>query len=365
MSMYRPTGYYETASEWAKLTYTHHEIVFPAHRDISRMPRTVDGGLHWKHDNEVRQMPPAGSVTVIPGGRLWGKNGTVVTPDDKVVWDLSIEYRHDPYTLPIFREQIGQPERLDGNVADLTFCASDTYYHWMLDVLPRVELLSKYKGPGIDAYVCNLDWKCSFQWDTLTRLGVTSSKIIETYPGFHLQARNLIAPSSVGYTGHAPAWACQFLRSRFLYADGTSRPARMERIYLSRQKARWRKVENEEEVIGLLRRYGFEILTDELDRMSVSEQAALFHAAEFIVGPHGSGLTNVLFCHPDAKVLEFHSPNYVNPLYWVLGNHVGADYFYLIGEGPRPPDGVDPKEDWENIRVDLGKLERSLQLMGC
>ncbi len=365
MSIFQPNGYYETTTEWARETNAPYELIYPASDDIRHLPQSIDGPLHWKHANEIKRMPPPGFVTVISDGRIWGMNGTVVTPDNKVLWDLSIEYRRDPLSLPIFHEPITEPVYVHQNVAVLSFCASDTYYHWMLDVLPRFELLSKFQGPNIDAYVCKLDMNCPFQRDTLNQLGIPKSKIIETHPQFHLQARSLIVPSLVGYTGHAPAWACRYLRSHFLDSGMTQKIKPMKRIYLSRQKARWRKVENEKEVISLLTKYHFEIVTNELDDMPVTEQAALFNAADYIVGPHGSALTNVLFCHPHAKVLEFHSPNYVNPLYWVLGNHAEVDYFYLIGEGQRPPDRIDPKEDWENMTIDIDKLERILKVMGC
>jgi hypothetical protein len=365
MSKSHPNGYYEFASEWVAETNARYDVIYPGLDDIKHLPYRMDGALHWKHANEINRQPPTGFVTVIPNGRVWGNNGTIVTPHNKVLWELSIEYRKDPESLPIFHEDISEPFYMDKNVAVLSFCASDTYYHWMLDVLPRLELLSKFHGPTIDAYVCKLDSNCRFQQDTLHKLGISDSKIIATDSNFHLQAQNLIVPSLVGYTGHAPAWACDYLRNHFLHSD-MSKPAKsMQRIYLSRQQARWRKVENEEEVIRLLRKYHFEIITNELDDMPVSEQADLFHTADYIVGPHGSGLTNVLFCHPHAKVLEFHSPNYVNPLYWVLGNHVEVDYYYLIGEGPRPPDMMDPKEDWEHMTIDVGKLEQIIKVMGC
>ena len=90
---------------------------------------------------------------------------------------------------------------------------------------------------------------------------------------------------------------------------------------------------------------------------SVAEQASVFASSEVIVAPHGSGLTNLLFCRPGSKVIELFSHTYVNPCYWVLSNSVGLDYYCLLGTGlrpPAPPEGMD-KKTWFFERLGLHK----------
>lgn len=70
-----------------------------------------------------------------------------------------------------------------------------------------------------------------------------------------------------------------------------------------------------------------------LEDLSFADQVQIFASADVIVSPHGAGLSNLVFCRPDTKVLEFFSPNYVNVCFWVLSNHVGADYYCFIGDG--------------------------------
>jgi capsular polysaccharide biosynthesis protein len=60
-----------------------------------------------------------------------------------------------------------------------------------------------------------------------------------------------------------------------------------------------------------------------------------------VVGAHGAGLANLLFCTPGTKVLELFAPRCVNLCYWVISNHAGLNYHYLLGEGPWPG-SVDP-----------------------
>jgi capsular polysaccharide biosynthesis protein len=116
-------------------------------------------------------------------------------------------------------------------------------------------------------------------------------------------------------------------------------------------------------VIACLEPYGFQIVT--LSGMSVAAQAALFGSARVVDGPHGAGFANLLFCNPGAAVLEFFSPLYVNFCYWTLARGAGLSYFYVLGEGPRIPDSVEPSFGSAPIRVHLPSLRRALdKLLG-
>jgi capsular polysaccharide biosynthesis protein len=118
-------------------------------------------------------------------------------------------------------------------------------------------------------------------------------------------------------------------------------------------------VENEEEeVIACLAPLGFEVVT--LSGLSVAAQAALFSSARVIVGPHGAGFSNLLFCRPGAIVLEFFSPYYVNFCYWMLARGAHLSYNYILGEGPRLPDSVTPSLGSVPMRIPVKSLRRAL-----
>ena len=59
-----------------------------------------------------------------------------------------------------------------------------------------------------------------------------------------------------------------------------------------------------------------------------------FAEAEYIVGPHGAGLTNLAFAAPGAAVVELFARDYVNECFWALASTVeGLRYRYLVGDG--------------------------------
>ncbi|NOG52157.1 MAG: glycosyltransferase family 61 protein [Chloroflexi bacterium] len=98
---------------------------------------------------------------------------------------------------------------------------------------------------------------------------------------------------------------CFGFREAMRRAAGDPAPDQPRRLYISRSKARRRRVLNESAVIALLAPLGFEAFT--LEDLSVAEQVRLFAGAEAVVAPHGSGLTNLVFGQ-GIKVIELHTP---------------------------------------------------------
>jgi capsular polysaccharide biosynthesis protein len=219
-------------------------------------------------------------------------------------------------------------ERIEGTVAVFSTLACHNYYHWLLDLLPRIGVL---QASGID--LNKIDWFVvnsvakKFQRETLEILGIPKDKIIESDRHPHLQARKLVVPSLAGHFASPRGFTLQFLRDKFLQTGSRQYP---EKIYVSRAKAKYRQVANDTQVIELLSNYGF--TTVFLEDFSVREQAALFSQAKVIVAPHGAGLTNLVFCNKGTRVVELSSPNYIRTYYLALGNLLGLNHYYLLGE---------------------------------
>jgi hypothetical protein len=59
---------------------------------------------------------------------------------------------------------------------------------------------------------------------------------------------------------------------------------------------------------------------------SLAEQVAVFHRAECVVGPHGAGLTNLLFCRSGTQVIELGTPYRPWACFYEIAHHRGLDY---------------------------------------
>lgn len=266
-----------------------------------------------------------GYVAVIPNGRIWGANGAIITPDNQLIWDVSFEgVDITPETHSIFQEK-ALPEVVHiKNAADLTHVYSGNYYHWMFEVLPRIDLVQR-SGLPVERYIVNTEYEKPYQTETLQLLGMTNDRLIRTSTGFHVQAENLMIPAQPAFP---TKWGYDFLRKVLISNETSDTTMDKRRIFISR---RWsRKITNEEQVMKVLNKYGF--VKVDLESLSVAEQVQLFSRAEVVIAAHGAALTNLTFCQPGTKVLELFNPTYIIPHYWAISSLGNLDYDYFIGQ---------------------------------
>lgn len=364
-----PKGLYKSTWDWVIISNSERDktqktfiAAYPKHKINRLEPRGLDQNVHWKFRIEYQRDSPETFVAIVPKGRAWGNSGAVITADDKLLADVSVEPGKAANEHSVFHHwKLGQIFHIDGAVAVLSSAAGETYFHWMFDVLPRIDLL-RHSGvslESIDKFLVN-SYRFPFHKETLAILGIPSTKVVESSQYLHLKADKLIVPSLPGITGNMPRWACIFLRREFLGDKVLEKQDRPERIYISRAKANYRKVINEDKLIQCLSKFGFQTVF--LESMSVTEQASLFSSAKVIAAPHGAGLTNSVFCEPGTKVIEFFSANYVNVCYWSLSNQVDLEYYYLLGEGENPREYIDPHLSREDISINLDSLVHLLKI---
>ncbi len=335
------------------------------------------------------QSPPIDSpspfVVKISAGRAWiapQKNSwlicnaiAIITPDNYILGDLS---RYYPWYLPgcpeqeknnhtIFTLETLPPlEKIAGKVVVLSGLAGHVYYHWMIDILPRLDILrrSGIDWEKIDWFVVN-NIDRNFQKETLDFLGIPASKIKISDHYSYIQAEELIVPSFPGYLDWVPKSTITFLRKTFLSAIKGQQAKFPKRVYISRSQARGRIVINEEQVIDVVSQLGFQPVL--LEELSVLEQVSLFARAEAIISPHGSSLTNLVFCSPGAVVVELFSPNYVRTDYWILSQQLQLQHYYSLGESfdCYPLKNLMYQNSLtEDILVNLDSLQKILKVAG-
>ena len=346
---YLPNGYHMTTQEWAESCQVKTDNYFPVYPENClnlKPPHTKDEYINYSYRFGEQVTLPESFVTIIPEGRFWlsqeEASSAVITPDGKILGDLSPETpflspghpdnhpsKHSIFDLPY----LSPPEYINGTVAVLTGVLNNIYFHWMFDILPRFSLLNCTEANldlnTIDYFLVinNLP----FQQESLEKLGIASSKIISVDRHKHIQVKELIVPSFPGTVAWMPQWTCDFLRKMFL-PENYSNLEQNKLIYISRQKSGVRRLINEEEIISILDKHGFIVVN--LETMSIDEQALLLSQAKVVISPHGSGLTNLVFCREGTKVIEIFSPYYVYPCYWLVSNLVGLEYYYITGENP-------------------------------
>ncbi len=223
------------------------------------------------------------------------------------------------------------------------------FYHWLHEVLPRLAI---YKKATIALDRLFVECKSSFQKESLEILGIDPKQIINSTEYQAVLAPEIIASS---IPERPTSWSCDFLTKAFS-PHLQKEKGFPKQFYLSRGDANKRRVLNEEELIKLLKKYGFECVT--LTRHSFKEQMNFFYNADAIVAPHGAGLSHLAFAERGTKLLELFAPTRVMPCYWQLANVVGVEYHYLFSQQREDPSPIDP-----DLFLDLGKVERALLQM--
>jgi tetratricopeptide (TPR) repeat protein len=370
-----PTSFYETTEAWATQTPDSDYIALdpPSVLELT-LPKGIDCEAHvsYRFGREIQL--PGTFVATIPNGQFWlnpdQTTSAVLSAENHLLGDLSPEFpllspghpdKHSSLHSLLSTEKRSPQKKLDGTIAVLAGLTNDMYFHWMFDVLPRINLLHR---SGIDLQQINgfvVSDHLSFQQETLRLLDIPEQKILPTERYSHIQADRLIIPSYPGSPAWMPKWVCDWLRDVFL--GDISAFQGSDRLYISRQSTATRRVINEREIIEFLAQFGFQFVT--LEGRSVKEQAALLANASVVISPHGGGLTNTVFCRPGTKVIELFAPNYVYPCYWLVSNLLNLNYYYLIGKMPAGNflySSLYPDSRLADIWIDLNDLQATLNL---
>lgn len=198
------------------------------------------------------------------------------------------------------------------------------YYHWMVELLPRLQLLDDHPAWSHLPLIVPASLP-PFALETLRLAGLTD-RVVFLPNGLH-RFDSLVVPSILSPPSHPSPRAVDWLRTRLgkpmLPAD-----RRRRRLYVSRRDAAARFACNETEVEAMLGRFGFETVV--MSGLSVEQQIALFASAEVIVGIHGASLTNLAFTESGACVIELFQEAWFTNAFYHLATIRGHHYGYLV-----------------------------------
>lgn len=238
---------------------------------------------------------------------------------------LNPRYYRQLLTTP---DRFPKPTRVAGRVLVLNKGAAHNYYHWLAEVLPRLELARRAGWADADFYI--VDCYKPFQRQTLERLGIPRERVIEPHNGLLIEADELIVPSLA--TAVARARTAEMMRQVF----GVPSPPKLggtRRIFVSRKNARTRRIANESQLEEMLTPLGFEFHC--LEQHSLAKQIQLFGEAAMIVGGHGAGLTNMMYSQAGTQIIEIAPSNYVRKCYAILSEELGHRYLRVEAQRSR------------------------------
>lgn len=255
---------------------------------------------------------------------------------------------------PLLVSHLPRPRPVSGAVAVISTCASWNYFHWMTEALPRLTLC---EGSGWPVDLYHAPVAKSFQRESLRLLGIPADRILPAGAATHLEAAPLIVTP---VTSVLSAGKLDFLASRLTAGLPAGRPGG-RRLFILRRRGP-RRIVNESAVLTALAPLGFEPCR--LESLPLAAQIAAFAGAECVVGPHGAGLTNLLFCPPGTRVVEIGTPFRPWTCFWEIAHHRGLAYHLHLSRPVRVrrfdlSNGVGDSDlavDPRSLRADVERL---------
>ena len=200
---------------------------------------------------------------------------------------------------------------------------SNGYFHWICDVLPRLEAICNQEtrqrtflvpAMAMSAYVV----------PSLEPYGFSSVSVCSWRE--RIRCSDLLIVTQAAPTGNYRPLLMKALRDRIRAHCGAESAGR--RLYISRARAARRRIVNETQVAEVMVRHGFERVF--LEDLSFQEQVRLVGSASVLAGNHGAGLANMSWMLPQTTVLELRlRGDGQNNCYFSLASALELKYRYL------------------------------------
>jgi len=229
------------------------------------------------------------------------------------------------------------------NVSETTFSNPDSecvfladkwgsnYWHWHFDVFPPVLFLNSFnksllkKAFMVSDKVLNVGF---LKW-WFDRLGVSNFMVGKEESRDGLS----VVDFDWRHAGSPNPRVLEMIRSETLKSfPDSDLNILVQRGCQSREPKESRNIENRDEICEVFSRKGMPLTTVFLEAMSVPEQIDLFSRARIVIGVHGAGLTNLMFCKPGTVAVEIESPLASHCMYLRICALIGVRCASLLGD---------------------------------
>lgn len=226
-------------------------------------------------------------------------------------------------------------EILDGTTLVGCCVEPDNYGSWLFRVIPKLHtilnlqlkfdrILIDARNKGLQSYFDLMD--------------VDRSKFIQHDRNKIYHMNHAIIPSLQNSNGYLDDETLK-LYTNLRNCHGL--PCFGEKIFISRlnhvkKSHTTRVLQNEQELVKRLVKEGFKIVYPEL--LSIKAQIEVFSSAKLVVGPSGSAMFNVVFCHPGTKVIDIESEPHWIHAHLSLFSSLDLNFGIFVGK-------VDPTDE--------------------
>ena len=272
---------------------------------------------------------------------------------DKKILCTGVQGKQEYNILGYLKSFVTQKKVISGIVICIWSQQFLSYGDFVLQLLPELCL--------IKSIISQEEWSNAhfifskprkFVVDYLRNLGVNESQIIDS-SNYCFD----VAPKSQIYFREkdplrffcAPLELLQISRKYLMNEQGINHNKR-KILFVERLGGIRRAIGLNEQIRSNLRELGVSFFNPA--NVSVKKQIETFANARIVVGIHGAGIANILWCQQGTKVVEIFHPKFAHVCYPILANHLNMDYYCLGGNpGNRYSDfrESDVDVDWDGL----------------
>lgn len=290
-------------------------------------------GKVWRERTEaVLQRPqaelPAKVLLSAQNCVLFG-NGHVILQDGTLVAETISG--SSVTTAPSF--DLTDLEVMKGEYALLRKPGDSNFGHWLVEIVPRIIDFQSSLGGDIRFLVPATPVQMAdLRKRSMQLMGVDEKRIVPVSAAPKIIERlHFITANSI----HSHTHDAESLK-KMVKAIGSrkcpTRPGR--RIFAGRDDALRRRLLNENDILRIAERNGFETVYPE--RLTLDEQIDVFSHSSMIAGVSGAALTNIVWACPKTPVLSM-LPNVGHEFFfWDIANIFDLSFSFIFGEAKNP-----------------------------
>ena len=283
-----PKGHYRDIDE-----YLNHNS------DVGTKKLLLDEQATDQQQNFVRRL------VRITNGRINLNPWSFITKDDKLLLKESSCYGLVPEDHLVFRSiKLPKIHRLAGKTLFLSI--RNNYWHLLADELCDLSLLTE-NGINLNEFDQIVFEKSYFNAgkELQAIFGLNQASQVSLNKFLQIECEELYFFTGTFCLSKHALSLVKYKIESFLELSLAKSGKSSKRIIVSRGSSTTRRWLNENDCIKLLDTLNFKLIDP--SKLSLSQQVEAFSTAEIILGPHGAGLTNIMFCNPGTKVIEIRS----------------------------------------------------------
>jgi len=273
-------------------------------------------------------------IAAIPRARVLPRQCAILTEDEFLFTDGVVNWpqfypqsgecvRHSADDLRVMLELPEACTSIDDVCAVLG--GAGDHYAWMFEALPRIWALEQHPRFPNSRVIVSGDLSVD-RMGMLRTLGISPERVVRLLDGHHLQCEELLVPSIMTVGEWTSPVALQFLRRRFAGVRG----GRDRKLFLSRNSATSGRLKNEEELLPILERWGFEVV-DSMAASPLGLISALTDAVA-VIASDDETLANLVVAPQGARIGVIVPEGLYRTRAFFVSSQIGHDLTYLVAQ---------------------------------